>query len=241
MKRSQPPGPVDGVGSCVDITVESFIITTVSSHVEPTQVGQDAGSTCCSAIWRCAADSGSTPKLDDRTRHAREPARGGAERLPLVHRSRPARLAQCSAPVDPSASASHVRYEPALRLRENGPRSPCIEAVSRVRRSSADVLAAAVLAEARRYFSEGEIAEIAGCLADHHSPGRPISHDPPPARSTIARRARASSPRRQASGPAPGASPPTTRRRPTASSARPPATAPRTTGWAGWWTGSATG
>jgi alkylhydroperoxidase family enzyme len=33
----------------------------------------------------------------------------------------------------------------------------------------------AVLQEARRYFSEGEIAEIAGCLADHHSLDDPLT------------------------------------------------------------------
>ena len=32
-----------------------------------------------------------------------------------------------------------------------------------------------VLQEARRYFSEGEIAEIAGCLADHHSLDDPLT------------------------------------------------------------------
>jgi alkylhydroperoxidase family enzyme len=32
-----------------------------------------------------------------------------------------------------------------------------------------------VLQEARRYFSEGQIAEIAGCLADHHSLDDPLT------------------------------------------------------------------
>ena len=33
----------------------------------------------------------------------------------------------------------------------------------------------AMLQEARRFFSEGEIAEIAGCLADHHSLDDPLT------------------------------------------------------------------
>jgi alkylhydroperoxidase family enzyme len=33
----------------------------------------------------------------------------------------------------------------------------------------------AVLQEVRRYFSEGQIAEIAGCLADHHSLDDPLT------------------------------------------------------------------
>lgn len=42
-----------------------------------------------------------------------------------------------------------------------------IEAVSRCG-DRADALAESVLAEVRRSFSEGEIAELARCLADHH-------------------------------------------------------------------------
>ncbi len=42
-----------------------------------------------------------------------------------------------------------------------------IEAASRCE-SSADVLGQSVFAEVRRFFSEGEIAELARCLADHH-------------------------------------------------------------------------
>ena len=61
----------------------------------------------------------------------------------------PARLAQRTAPADPS---------PALAF---------IEAASRCG-DCADALAESVLAEVRRLFSEAEIAELARCLADHH-------------------------------------------------------------------------
>jgi hypothetical protein len=37
-----------------------------------------------------------------------------------------------------------------------------------LRRIRTDSLAESVLAQGRRFFSEGEIAELAGCLADHH-------------------------------------------------------------------------
>ncbi len=42
-----------------------------------------------------------------------------------------------------------------------------IEAASRCG-DRADALAGSALAEVRRFFSEGEIAELACCLADHH-------------------------------------------------------------------------
>jgi alkylhydroperoxidase family enzyme len=42
-----------------------------------------------------------------------------------------------------------------------------IEAVSRCDRGESGI-AESVLAQVRRFFSEGEIAELARCLADHH-------------------------------------------------------------------------
>jgi len=42
-----------------------------------------------------------------------------------------------------------------------------IEAASRCEAQS-DAVAESVLAEARRFFTEGEIAELVRCLADHH-------------------------------------------------------------------------
>jgi len=117
---------------------------------------------------------GFDPKLDDRTRHlvSQLAAELSGCRWCIDrgrHDWRKARL--------PSILLRQLRtYDssPLFTPRERAALSFVREALCAPGEGQGDV-PLGILEEARRYFTEGEIAEIAGCLADHHSLDDPLT------------------------------------------------------------------